>query len=535
MKKTKLLTIILVLIIALSVFSFTACDDNGAGNGTPPPTNGTPVALTVPTGLLVEGNTLSWVAVSNASSYEVRVGTVGTITPVTAGTSIELTLTIGATYRLYVRAIGDGTNFTNSNWSAPFIHSIPEQGIDMTLMEALFQNPIPNPFEFFPQTMLPTHNIVNSTPIFNNWTNISAIGSGHASQWNMILENIAEMQILFSALGVVNTLAQVIEVAVDTFATPDESGFIDFSGEHTIALITYSYRVQLLGNIAHLTINFGPSQIHMSLNVATGVREGRAQLTDTNAFRFISSADSIELGFRYLGLRRSYLTIERVNENLITGSLVEFTGLDILAHIRSASDFFITPSYTTVVGNRADSMLLFSGSNVEVYLNSTGRLLGWAIREASAIPLVPAFHTVWLNLSDITGLSSIIHLSATDNFRVNNRTTDFAPRTVGGILPPNPSRRFDIEFRVQYFSVNDGGNVTRVGVQIPQMFIQIGHISTFTVDVINQNSNLNISIGLAQVHLNRILDDYDNFVRESGFTGIEKSVTDILIWIGERI
>ncbi|MCL2593551.1 MAG: hypothetical protein FWD82_09335 [Defluviitaleaceae bacterium] len=116
--KKKLLTIALAIALVMTVFVFVACDNNGGGT--------TPTPLAAPANLQVADGNLTWSAVPNAQSYNVRIGTTGTATPVLEGTTFALptTLTAGTTYRLYVKAMGDGSNSSDSSWSAHFNHKV---------------------------------------------------------------------------------------------------------------------------------------------------------------------------------------------------------------------------------------------------------------------------------------------------------------------------------------------------------------------------------------------------------------------------
>ena len=143
MKKLAKTLGLIVLALALAFVVLTACNtakpvvddggddnnvtDNGGENQTP-----TPVALPAPIGLAVSGTTLSWTAVSNASSYSISfsAGT-ASVTVASSGASFDLPTLSGLTVPpdvtvilIKVKAIGNGTTYTDSPWSAEYQYNV---------------------------------------------------------------------------------------------------------------------------------------------------------------------------------------------------------------------------------------------------------------------------------------------------------------------------------------------------------------------------------------------------------------------------
>jgi formylglycine-generating enzyme required for sulfatase activity len=90
--------------------------------------SGLPQQLAAPTNLQINGTTLTWDAVTNASSYMVDID--GTEYP-SASASFSLSvLTNYKNYTIKVKALGDGEAYTDSVWSSTKSYSLPEpQGI----------------------------------------------------------------------------------------------------------------------------------------------------------------------------------------------------------------------------------------------------------------------------------------------------------------------------------------------------------------------------------------------------------------------
>ena len=115
MKKTKLSTVFLLLMTLLcSIFVLVSCSGGGGNNGenpTPTPIPSTPTKLTAPTVALID-DTATWSADASADKFEISVdGNLSYIeNSVTSRKLID-----GQSFK--IRAIGDGTNYTNSDWS----------------------------------------------------------------------------------------------------------------------------------------------------------------------------------------------------------------------------------------------------------------------------------------------------------------------------------------------------------------------------------------------------------------------------------
>ena len=123
MKKTRLSTILLlVLTLLCSIFILASCGGGGGNNGddpTPTPTPSTPTKLTAPTVVLTD-DTATWSADTSADKFEISVD--GNLSYIENSVTSRK-LTDGQTFK--IRAIGDGTNYTNSDWSNSVTYAKP--------------------------------------------------------------------------------------------------------------------------------------------------------------------------------------------------------------------------------------------------------------------------------------------------------------------------------------------------------------------------------------------------------------------------
>lgn len=125
MKKTRLPTIILlVLTLLCSIFILASCGGGGGNNGDNP-TPSTPTKLTAPAVVLTD-DTATWGADASADKFEISID--GNLSYIENSVTSKK-LSDGQTFK--IRAIGDGTNYTNSAWSnsVTYVKPIPKYTI----------------------------------------------------------------------------------------------------------------------------------------------------------------------------------------------------------------------------------------------------------------------------------------------------------------------------------------------------------------------------------------------------------------------
>ena len=128
MKKIRLSTILLlVLTLLCSIFILASCGGRGGSNNgdDPTPIPPTPTKLTAPTVVLTD-DTATWSADTSADKFEISMD--GNLSYIENSVTSRK-LTDGQTFK--IRAIGDGTNYTNSDWSnsVTYVKPIPKYTI----------------------------------------------------------------------------------------------------------------------------------------------------------------------------------------------------------------------------------------------------------------------------------------------------------------------------------------------------------------------------------------------------------------------
>ena len=120
------------------------------------------------------------------------------------------------------------------------------------------------------------------------------------------------------------------------------------------------------------------------------------------------------------------------------------------------------------------------------------------------------YDTLWFNLDDVEGINNIkvVEGSREDNknnpytIYINNSYIPFKVKN-GSII--DPSRRYDIELRRQYFyTYNEGTEeYEQIEVLIPMFFVQADYYDDVINDVANENNDLAISF------TNNVLDNLE--------------------------
>ncbi|MDY2913071.1 MAG: InlB B-repeat-containing protein [Candidatus Enteromonas sp.] len=400
-----------------------------------------------------------------------------------------------------------------------------------------------DPYSFIPETMLPTNsdNHVTEQDVtydFTSSVNVSNIRyGGYGEQWNMVIGNIIESERFYSILSLAETAVNASVIAFNNYldANPSDSASHQLSEtEYTASLdyhngiLTYILQYKTGWNVPF----FGEilPQIDMTYNVMSGERSVRVQLTENNVMRYVvkegSYAFAIQYGVSALS-RKAYFQIDRRNDGSVDGHIYEFIQYKDSDMVPSCADFYIGEEYVSVVGNKASGMPGFTGYINELYKTEEGKLLGYEVRETfSKWGITATYHTLWFNLCDISGITSVKAIKNDSNsfglggnnahdIYLNGSSSVFEP-TYNKKLTIQTSRKYDVEMRKQSFFGYVEDVLTEYQVQIPMMFIQADHdgytnFSDFPSDILSK-SGISARVNMPSAVLNKIQSDYATLV-----------------------
>lgn len=403
-----------------------------------------------------------------------------------------------------------------------------------------------NPYSFVPNRLLPGANIKQENTLdltYESNTNLGLVPfGGYGEQWQMVLENLNQATLFFNAFSSVEVIATSSVVAFHNYldSNPDDEANYEFKqGIYTVNISidgeTVSYNLAYQTNL----FGFGEVRVEIELNYDTlnKTKEGRIQAGEPNALKYKVDESNFEMAIKYGGIRRSYLELNRMDD-VVEGKIVEYLGLDGQFSTNSSAMFFIDSSHVQVVGNKSSSMIGWSGTIVELYQISDGSLIGYEVRETiSSI----TYNTLWFNLTDTTGITSIrkevapIENANKHLIYVNNQSTVFKTKTFGGFTLKNLSRRYDVEFRTQYFYYLDMNNELKSkSVLIPMLFIQQEKRTELLTDVMKENSYLlTFNLNVTEANQNNIITAYETLVDPFILQKDEITVSVIIEYIGK--
>ena len=407
-----------------------------------------------------------------------------------------------------------------------------------------------NPYAYIPEAMRLDYseNLVAPEDIvtdYSNFVNVSDITYGFGEQWYMVLNNIDQSMLFFNALTVVETISSTSITAfnnyfdqnpADTAHYTFENGIyniaIKFDGEVLYYVVDYTANIPTIGNVT--------AQIAMAMIAETGEKSVRIQLGDANALAYTVRENAYEFAIKYLGARRAMFSIARDDNGDISGKIYEYLTVSSV-DIASSAEFYITNSYASIVGNKADGLVGFSNTICELYNTNTGKMLGYEVNEtAEKLGVTVNFDTLWFNLEDVDGINSIKYVAATQNnstkLYVNGLGEEWKSKTVGGFSLASFSRRFDIEFRTQYVTSYDSTTqeYTVHMIQVPMLFVQEDYYDSLNDDVKSTN-NVNAQVTVIDEDVEQLMTSYAELVPIFTENKEAFNVDIILAYIGTKI
>ena len=405
-------------------------------------------------------------------------------------------------------------------------------------------------FSFIPDAMKHTYaeNFASAASLaydFTSFVNVSNINyGGFGEQWNMVIENLMEADHM---LSVINKASTTINACCQLFTdyyssktcddlnysieTEDFEASVTFTSEN----LQMKFVIKLKNGVAIPL--FGEVAPTIEYTVDDKQTEIFVKLSDTNKLRYEKKDDNsllkvaIEYGITK-GSRVSSVEFTK-DGSKTTGELYEYVQLADHQLVPSCANIVIENGYVSVVGNKADGLKGMKGYINELYKADEGKLLGYEIRETLTFAGVSGtYNTLWFNLNDIDGITSVKLTEHTDgngndkndnDVYINGSSVFFAPAwnaiTVLGISKKT-SRKYDIEFRTRYFYSQNSttGEYEKHEVLIPMMFIQEDNdkdtnFTDYPTDVVAQNDYLTESyVKMNEDDLNKVLLDYDTLI-----------------------
>ncbi len=445
------------------------------------------------------------------------------------------THTFSLTYPGDLEDIREGGNFDDTvyfddltsedpRYLPPLSERVDIKGYLQDLVADLDQDPysyIPDGMRPESATKVTQSQVTYDFTTFNNVSNIKY--GGYGEQWHMVVENIEQSEEFYKITTLGSEIITASNVLVYAFLDDYYDGTVSktfssdarFTAKLEFNGSTLTYSIQFISGINIPLFGSVTPQVDMEYEIGSHTKTFRIQLGENNALKFEVTPDSYTFALEY-GIetvsRKAYFTISKDENDEVEGHVYEYVQYKDKDLVPACADFYIDEDYASVVGNKASGIVGFNDYINELYLTEEGKLLGYEIMEEKTVLGVSVqFNTLWFNLPNISGINNIKYIE-NDGFYVNNSAVKFESKNVGGVSKKSASRRYDIENRKQYFYSETGGELVEHETSIPMMFIQTEQLGTFSSDVNDKNSYLNVSLNISNTYLTKIQDDYSKLI-----------------------
>lgn len=407
-----------------------------------------------------------------------------------------------------------------------------------------------SPMNYIPNTMLPTYTpnlIANKDAMtfdYSNFVSLDQINyNGYGEEWNLVVNNLKQAEIIFDLLTIVETISDASIVAFQNYFDKNPAD----SATHSTKVGTYDVTIKYDGEVIAYALSFAikdkVGQIWINMDINTNARSGRIQIGDGNALKFHATENSYILALSLLNLRSSYLEINKDASGNVTGYINEHTTVKDKLDLKSAASFAFNDKRAIVVGNKVEAMPGSKPIVVETYNVLNGHLIAFEVQETISKKV---YDTLWFNLDDTSGINSVKFGPNPDNKEVNRLQVPYingsnkifeTKKGLGGL----GSRYYDIELRDRYYTyktIDEKGkpHFDTIKCEVPMMFVQETHLSTLEKDVNRENVGMNFKFMLEISEINFLTDIYHSEHLIPNFNELKELITPEIIdnFIGDK-
>ena len=324
-----------------------------------------------------------------------------------------------------------------------------------------------------------------------------------------------------------NTIKNLYTTYLDQ--NPDD--YQSYSG--SVAGFTFSLELDQTAYALSATVS--SVSVCIFSDVEQGIYGARVQLTATTVLKYTVSENELLIALDVLdsvATQISFIKDEDTEE--VLGYMYEYIVVGDKQLTATSALIHVDDTYTTLIGTKGDFIPTAVSRNCEVYLNSTGCLVGTEVREElTVLGRTDTYNTLWYTLNDIGGINSIKKVDQAngtnpDTIYINNSADTIHTKLFGGFSAKTASRRFDIEFKTMYFYEYDQVNdeYTEISCEIPMMFVQEEKLADFITDFNNENSeSLSGSISLNVSTADKNAVSYGYYTLLTAYDLIKEAVT----------
>lgn len=366
-------------------------------------------------------------------------------------------------------------------------------------------------WEYLPAAFKPENRAVAVAPSgdYTDFVSIADVPkNGIGSQMDVVIGLLQKAQAAIAVTDTVFDAGTAIAEVYQTYINGNPDGYASFSGEAA----GFRFKIDLTADNYTLLAGRTNLCVELRLDRKTGVQRTRVQLSDSNAVLVETSENALTVACSIVGVSRTQVDFVR-NGSGSVGHMYETLGWGDKDLKISSALIEVTPTYTTVAGNKGQFYFGSTGRNVEVYDSKTGNLAGTEVKETTTVSGISVtFNTLWYTLDDIGGLTSIKRAQTTTTDKdgkektethvyVNGSANAFENANFGGFTPKTASRMYDIEWKPMTFYVTkttDDGKTEyeKVTVDVPMFFVQEEKFGEFGQKAYDTNKKNGITAAL---------------------------------------
>ena len=356
----------------------------------------------------------------------------------------------------------------------------------------------PDAWSFMPEAFKPENMAYTADPSLNfssSFVSVSNIKKRFmGKQMSTLYEGVVGMESLLEKFDLVYAAGEAIAAAYQAFINDNPDNYTSWTG----TAAGFSLKIALVGEKTTLLAGNSTFAIELYADSENNINTGRIELTDGAALKYEMSDDylkfSTKLTIKGVGNLKQIEFVR--SDDTVTGYYYNYTGAESVALKTSAVISFDDTYACVMSASRESSDLLVEGYE-EVYSSVTGEYLAGEVEETVK---VVDYDTYWINLADVSGITSVKAV-ANGGIDPSNNPHDVYINGSSEIFTPEyntvafikTSRHFDIEMKtVTYMvAVVSGGKTSyeAIETQIPMLFVQEDNLEDFGDEALDNNDS----------------------------------------------
>jgi len=391
-----------------------------------------------------------------------------------------------------IKIVLSGNNYNEKIFNCAFKVKLNLTNLAQTVIETFGSTP--DPWSFLPESFSSENKQLSNAPTYETFTQTSSLPTnGIGKQLSVAYDLLNKTQKALTYVQPVYSVLNTIKTLYTEFLDNNPENYKSFSS--TVAGITFS--ITLTESQYLLSATVKSVQLVIFSDTETHTYGAKVQLANNTAVKYTVGENNLLIAMDVLDTLAVQIEFVREEEQVL-GYMYEYIVAGDKTLTATSTMILVDTTYTTLIGTKGDFIPTAVSRNCEVYLNSTGELVGTEVREELTISgMTATYNTLWYTLNDVSGINSIKKVDEMNGTNADtiyiNGSNDTIHTKLVGILGGKKaaSRRFDIEFKTMYFyNYNtEKEEYEKVSCEVPMLFVQEEYADTFEEDFENANES----------------------------------------------